>query len=163
MRDIICFHNPKEINGFLSNWYSSRFKDEKGVEYSSMEKYMMYQKAVLFKDNAIAEKIMAIDNVAEIKAYGRMVANFNEYLWNQNKYKIVSNGVYLKFSQNEDLKKQLLAFDRNCIFAECAVHDKIWGIGLSMRSPDRFYPEKWQGENLLGKAITEVRDRLAEE
>ena len=31
MQKIICFHNPKEINGFLSNWYPSRFKDENGI------------------------------------------------------------------------------------------------------------------------------------
>ena len=32
---IICFHNPTEANGFLSNWYSSCFKiegDSKGYD-----------------------------------------------------------------------------------------------------------------------------------
>lgn len=25
MTDIICFHNPDEENGYLSNWYPSHF------------------------------------------------------------------------------------------------------------------------------------------
>ena len=37
---IICFHNPDEENGYLSNWYQSSFivKDR---SFSSMEQYMM--------------------------------------------------------------------------------------------------------------------------
>lgn len=54
MRKVVCFHNPDEINGYLSNWYLSDFEVE-GVQYSSMEQYMMHQKAVLFRDNDIAE------------------------------------------------------------------------------------------------------------
>ena len=44
MTDIICFHNPDEENGYLSNWYPSRFVAD-DVEFSSMEQYMMYRKA----------------------------------------------------------------------------------------------------------------------
>lgn len=31
--NIICFHNPNEENGYLSNWYPSLFK-EGNVEFS---------------------------------------------------------------------------------------------------------------------------------
>ena len=44
MTDIICFHNPDEENGYMSNWYISPFTVD-GVTFSSMEQYMMYQKA----------------------------------------------------------------------------------------------------------------------
>ena len=40
--NIICFHNPNEENGYLSNWYLSTFTVG-GVTFSSMEQYMMYQ------------------------------------------------------------------------------------------------------------------------
>ena len=36
MTDIICFHNPDEENGYLSNWYPSRFVVD-DVEFSSMK------------------------------------------------------------------------------------------------------------------------------
>ena len=43
--NIVCFHNPEEENGYLSNWYKAGFMVEK-TEFSSMEQFMMYQKAV---------------------------------------------------------------------------------------------------------------------
>ncbi len=72
--EIICFHNPDEENGYLSNWYLSDFKVNE-ISFSSMEQYMMYQKAQCFGDQDIAEKILATDDVSELKALGRLVAN----------------------------------------------------------------------------------------
>ena len=46
--EIICFHNPDEENGYLSNWYESKFIVDH-VKFSSMEQFMMYQKAIHFK------------------------------------------------------------------------------------------------------------------
>ena len=37
---VVCFHNPEEENGFLSNWYVSRFEVD-GKMFSSMEQFMM--------------------------------------------------------------------------------------------------------------------------
>jgi ribA/ribD-fused uncharacterized protein len=70
--DILCFHNPDEENGYLSNWYMSQF-DVNGIGFSSMEQYMMYKKAVCFRDDVIAEKILETDEVGSIKELGRMV------------------------------------------------------------------------------------------
>ena len=47
---VITFHNPDEENGYLSNWYLSDFTVG-DVKYTSMEQYMMHQKAVVFGDN----------------------------------------------------------------------------------------------------------------
>lgn len=44
--------------------------------------------------------------------------------------------------------------------AECAVRDRIWGIGLSMIDPNRLERSKWHGQNLLGYALMMVRERL---
>lgn len=74
---IVCFHNPDEGNGYLSNWFPSRFTVN-NVNFSSMEQYMMYKKAVCFGDKDTADKILATEDVAEIKALGRLVANYNE-------------------------------------------------------------------------------------
>lgn len=49
MTDIICFHNPDEEDGYLSNWYPSHFVVD-GVGFSSMEQYMMHRKACCFND-----------------------------------------------------------------------------------------------------------------
>ena len=132
---VVCFHNPSEENGYLSNWYPSRFTVN-NVNFSSMEQYMMYKKAVCFGDKDTADKILASDDVAEIKALGRLVANYNESHWNGVRQIVVFEGLLAKFSQNEDLKKQLKSTE-NYVLAECAVNDKIWGIGLSMKDPNR--------------------------
>lgn len=155
---IVCFHNPNEENGYLSNWYSSKFTVN-DVDFSSMEQYMMYKKAVCFGDKDMANKILATDDVAKIKAFGRLVANYNESYWNGVRQIVVFEGLTAKFSQNEDLKAKLKATD-NSILAECAVKDRIWGIGLSMNDLDRFQIDKWKGQNLLGYALMMVRERL---
>jgi len=64
-----------------------------------------------------------------------------------------------KFKQNVELQKQLMETE-NCILAECAVQDKIWGIGLSMKDERRFDINEWKGQNLLGFAIMSVREKL---
>lgn len=70
MTKIICFHNPEEENGYLSNWYPSRFTMN-GIVFSSMEQFMMYCKAKCFHDESVANQILTTDDVAEIKALGR--------------------------------------------------------------------------------------------
>ena len=58
------------------------------------------------------------------------------------------------------LLKAQLAATKGSILAECAVRDTIWGIGLSMKDPDRLDIGKWKGQNLLGYALMMVRERL---
>lgn len=156
--NIICFHNPYEENGYLSNWYLSPFTLD-GIRFSSMEQYMMYQKAKCFEDQSTAEKILTTDDVAEIKALGRQVADYNENYWNGVRQIIIYEGLMAKFTQNEDLKEQLKS-TQDAILAECAVKDRIWGIGLSMKDPDRLDINKWKGSNLLGYALMMVRRHL---
>ena len=158
MIDIICFHNPNEENGYLSNWYPSVFTCG-GTEYSSMEQYMMHQKALCFSDKNNAARIMKTDDVAEIKRLGRLVNNYNDHIWNGMRQIIVYEGLYEKFSQNKDLKERLLATG-DAVLAECAVKDRIWGIGLSMTDPERFNPYQWAGQNLLGYSLMLVRQKL---
>lgn len=161
MDKIICFHNPDEQNGYLSNWYISDF-EYNNITFSSMEQYMMYMKAMLFKDTEIAQEILKTSNVAEIKALGRKVRNFNDKEWDKHKEEIITNGLYAKFSQNDTLKNKLLATGQ-AVLAECAVNDRIWGIGLSMKDNNRLNIKSWRGQNLLGKCLMIVREKLSKQ
>lgn len=156
--NIICFHNPDEENGYLSNWYPSTFWVD-GVEFSSMEQYMMYQKAICFEDKNIATQILLTNDVSQIKAFGRMVSGYDDNYWNGIRQIVVYKGLLAKFSQNEDLK-ELLKGTEGAILAECAVKDKIWGIGVSMKDADRLNRTKWKGQNLLGYTLMMVREQL---
>lgn len=156
--NIICFHNPNEENGYLSNWYPSLF-EEGNVEFSSMEQFMMYRKAICFCDEVIAKRILFTDDVAEIKSLGREVSNYDEHVWNGVRQIVVYEGLLAKFSQNQDLKDRLKDTG-GAVLAECAVKDLIWGTGLSMKDPNRFDMSKWRGQNLLGYTLMMVRERL---
>lgn len=156
--EVVCFHNPDEENGYLSNWYLSEFCVE-NIMFSSMEQYMMYKKATVFHDEIIARKILEQDNVAEIKKLGRSVSGYNDSYWNGVRQIIVYNGLKEKFSQGMELKSRLLDTGQ-AIIAECAVRDRIWGIGWSMKAPERLEPEKWKGYNLLGYTLMMVREHI---
>lgn len=155
---VICFHNPNEENGYLSNWYPSLFTVEKKT-FLSMEQFMMYRKAICFGDEAVAANILSTDDVAETKALGRQVSNYDEHIWNGIRQIVVYEGLLAKFTQNEDLKDKLKSTG-GAILAECAVKDLIWGVGLSMKNPDRLDKTKWKGKNLLGYTLMMVRERL---
>ena len=155
---VICFHNPNEENGYLSNWYLSPFTVEKKT-FSSMEQFMMYRKAICFGDEAVATNILATHDASQIKALGRQVSNFDEHVWNGIKQIVVYEGLLTKFLQNGDLKDKLISTGEE-ILAECAVKDLIWGVGLSMKDPDRLDKTKWKGQNLLGYTLMMVRERL---
>ena len=121
----------------------------------------MYQKATCFNDHSIAQRILETDDPAEIKAWGRKVAGYDDHYWSGIRQIIVYDGLLAKFSQSEDLRNRLAATGKS-ILAECAVKDRVWGIGLSMSDPDRSDPSKWKGQNLLGYALMMVRNKLSE-
>lgn len=156
--NVICFHNPDEENGFLSNWYPSHFSVDDN-KFTSMEQYMMYKKALTFNDEKIANEILSITDAAEIKRLGRMVSGYNDGIWNGLRQIIIYEGLIEKFIQNDTLREKLLE-TQDAILAECAVKDCIWGIGLSMTDDNRFEMSKWRGQNLLGYSLMMVREKI---
>lgn len=155
---VICFHNADEEHGYLSNWYVSPFTVD-GVAFSSVEQFMMYRKAMCFCDEKAAQKIRAANNPAEIKELGRQVLNYDERVWAGVRQIIVYEGLLAEFSQNEDLCDKLKITGKT-VLAECSVKDLIWGVGLSMKDPNRFDTTKWKGQNLLGYTLMMVRERI---
>lgn len=142
----------------LSQWWMSRFKAE-GVEYRCTEQFMMAEKARLFQDEEMLCKIMEAEHPKEMKAYGRAVKGFDKETWDRACYNIVKRGNEAKFSQNPELW-EFLKGTRNRILVEASPRDRIWGIGMGKSNPDAQSPLKWRGTNLLGFALTEVRDQL---
>lgn len=155
---VICFHNPNEENGFLSNWYPSCFTVD-GTDFTSVEQFMMYRKAGCFHDDKAAAQILGMQDVARIKEAGRLVTGYDDNYWSGIRQIVVYEGLFAKFSQNLPLREKLKDTG-DAILAECAVKDRVWGIGLSMNDPDRFNRAKWKGQNLLGYTLMMVRDRL---
>ena len=142
----------------LSQWWMASFVVA-GVTYRSTEHWMMAEKARLFDDESTLERILASKSPAEAKKLGREIQHFEPEAWEANKMDIVTTGNLHKFSQHPDLKNFLLSTgDR--VLVEASPVDAIWGIGLAADSPDAENPARWQGPNLLGFALMDVRDQL---
>jgi len=162
--EAIYFWRPFEENGYLGQWYSSPFTTQcpfdpdKTVTFQNCETYMMYHKAILFNDLKVAEQIIdSADDPKAVKALGRMVKRFDQTKWDEKKFEIVVNGNREKFRQNEGLKNLLLETKGREII-EASPMDRIWGIGFSKANAMK-NRHRW-GQNLLGKAIIQVRDEL---
>ena len=149
---------------FLSNWYPSRFtvaKDGKTLEFFNSEQYFMYEKAMTFGDKETAQEILDNGkNPKQAKALGRKVKGYSDEVWDKVRYKVMVRANLHKYAQNEDLEKLLLneEFDGKN-FVEASPYDCIWGIGCD-EATALDDESNWNGQNLLGKALDEVRDVL---
>ena len=158
MADAVFFHLPDEPYGFLSNWYPSPFEID-GIRYSSCEQYIMYQKCILFGDENSAGEVLATDDPETQQTLGRAASGWNEYLWNGNCQLILRRGLIAKFTQNDELRRMLLDTG-DAVLVEAANSDKTWACGRGMHNGDRFDISKWDGTNILGFALMDVRDEL---
>ena len=142
----------------LSQWWMSPFKVD-GITYPTAEHWMMAGKARLFNDTSIIEKILQAGTPGAVKQLGREIKNFDPAIWDEQKFNIVVTGNWHKFSQHKDLKTFLLnTGDR--VLVEASPVDAIWGIGMATDHADVTNPLLWKGQNLLGYALMEVRDKL---
>jgi ribA/ribD-fused uncharacterized protein len=122
---------------------------------------MMHRKGLLFApDSGVTTDILLTSNPRDIKALGRAVPNFDDAVWRAERCRVVVEGNYLKFTQNEGLKAQLLGTGEREL-VEASPRDRIWGIGFGQKKAEE-QRARW-GLNLLGKALMKVRDRIKKE
>jgi ribA/ribD-fused uncharacterized protein len=142
----------------FSQWWMAPFEVD-GITYPTAEHWMMAGKARLFNDTPIVERILQANTPKDVKQLGREIQNFDPSVWDEQKFSIVVTGNQHKFSQHEALKTFLLnTGDR--VLVEASPVDAIWGIGMAEDHADITNPLLWKGENLLGYALMEVRDKL---
>lgn len=154
-------------SGIFSNWYPAQFTvkiGEDNLEFANSEQYFMYIKAKIFNDDEIAQQILEKgQDPKTAKDLGRLVKNYDDKVWDEIRYKVMVDACYHKFSQSEFLKSKLLSNKyEGKGYVEGSPVDTVFGIGVHWReaSDDE---STWQGRNLLGKALDEVRERLLNE
>lgn len=150
--------NGEMTKSCFSQWWPCKF-EASGIVYTSAEQWMMARKAGLFNDLAMLDKILQTHDPAAVKKLGRKVKNFDEARWDAHKYTFVKEGNLLKFGQNPPMKHFLLRTG-STVLVEASPYDAVWGIGLDANAPGIEDPATWQGQNLLGFALMEVRDAL---
>lgn len=183
---VFFFREFEEPYGFLSQWYASTFtaptspfapKDAPHMAFLTMEQYMMYQKAIVFNDRDIADRIMLEPSPRKQKSLGRKVKGFDHKKWDKRKEQIVEEGNWWKMTQPKEglmRKKLLKTGSRELVevgvgltmvveakYVQASPFDRIWGIGYDAANAEQNRGH-W-GENLLGKALMRVRDRLQAE
>lgn len=154
---IIGFYHEYDPYGCFSNWYPAVF-EYAGKTFANLEQYMMYHKVMMFGKYDLADQIMQTSNPMECKKIAEQkFPEFNTVTWDSTCYTIVKRGVKAKFIQNPSIKGMLLKTG-NALLAECSPNDNKWGIGLDIKNPDWKTIAKWNGRNLLGRILMEVRE-----
>ena len=154
-------HKPQPEPGpwLLSQWAQTPFTVD-GIEYATAEHWMMAGKARLFADDEMLAQILDAPSPRDAKALGRAVRNFDDEAWKARRYEIVLEGSVHKFSAQAAWCEYLVSTAPK-LLVEAAPRDRIWGIGLGTKNPAVHDPRHWRGQNLLGFALTEARERLA--
>jgi ribA/ribD-fused uncharacterized protein len=142
----------------FSHWYKCKFQiDEK--TYGCVGQYIMYKKALLFDDEAIAHKIMNSSSPARHRSLGKQVSGFDKKKWHEHCLTYSLEGNLAKFSQNPILRKALLQ-SAGKSFAEASPYDRVWGIGLSLSNPKIHDRANWRGKNWAGESLEAARKEL---
>ncbi|GHA02816.1 hypothetical protein GCM10010389_47630 [Streptomyces echinoruber] len=143
----------------LSQWWPAPFTVD-GVTYASAEHWMMAGKARLFGDAEAERRVLAAEHPAEAKKAGRLVRGFDEAIWRRERFGIVVAGSVHKFAAHPELREFLLGTGER-VLVEASPVDRVWGIGLAADDEAAADPERWRGDNLLGFALMEARERLS--
>lgn len=143
----------------FSNFYQKTF-NYKGHLMGSLEQAFMYEKALYFNDEDIIYELTQGPITPQLsKRLGRAVKPFNAEEWSEVSYQKMVEALRVKFSE-PNLKQRLL--DTNdLILVEASPFDAIWGIKIGIDELETLTQlPKFKGQNLLGKALMQVRDEL---
>lgn len=142
----------------FSNWNIGAFTVE-GRTFNCAEQFMMFTKAMLFRDLQTADHIMAESNPRKQKALGRQIQGYVDTVWQSQAEDLMFPGLFAKFTQDPDRKAAILATD-NTLLVEASPDDVVWGIGLEESDPRCLDPKEWLGQNKLGRVLTRVREAI---
>lgn len=140
----------------FSQWYHAPFVVD-GRRYATAEHFMMAEKAALFADRETRALVLQAPDPGAAKALGREVRGFDEALWLERRFAIVTRANEAKFGQNAELGR-FLGQTGSRVLVEASPVDTVWGIGLAQDDHNAGNPNLWHGLNLLGFALMQVRD-----
>ena len=150
----VYFWGYKDI---FSNFYKHRVFHN-GASVHCSEVAFMMEKALFFNDKKSYDQLVASKKAAEAKDIGRHVTPFDPAAWDAVRYEKMKIALRSKFKA-AGLRKQLLDTG-NLVLVEASPPDKVWGVGLAENDPLIENEKNWKGQNLLGKALMDIRAEL---
>lgn len=156
--DHLLFCEPHELFGEFSNSYASKFVID-DFEYFCMEQYLMAQKARCFHDSTRYTAILRAQNAKECHDLGAFIKGYDPTVWKDACVSAAKTGLKAKFTQNSDLLQLLLSTD-NQTLVYASAEDPVWGAAVSVQEALKIPSVLWQGQNLLGQCLMEIRSEL---
>jgi N-glycosidase YbiA len=150
-QNIINFYGVRSEYGLFSNFTLSKF-NLGGKEWPSVEHYFQGQK---FQGTPKEEKIRTCGSPSTAKKLGGKrdpKYPFNAEEWDYVREKVMLEGLWAKFTQNETLKKKLLS-TRNSQLIETSLSDHYWGNAIKNGK---------EGMNRLGNLLMLIREFIRE-
>lgn len=155
---VLLFSTPDaNENGYLSLEWAVDLEIN-GTMYHSATQAVYAEMAKVLGDDAALRKIMLTDSPLMIH-YER---KGSEAVWKENITRLLYEVNLHKFTRYPELQG-MLRKTGTAVLGAYFPNDVLLGIGLSMDREESKQTRHWTGENLLGKALMEVRRVLREQ
>ena len=129
-----------------------------GTTYNCNEQFIQSQKAELFGDNRAKDRIMASDNPREMKDLGKRIRGYVDSEWKEATENVISECIRRKVYDHQEVQDYLMTTNDKIIGE--GTSDPHFGIGLHISDSRVLNYNEWQGHNLMGKALMEVRSEI---
>jgi ribA/ribD-fused uncharacterized protein len=162
---VILFSEPETNDyGFMSlSWVVDL--EYNGTIYQSAKQGIYAEIAKAFNDNANLQMIMIAENPDAI-VYGLKDVpgepDANEPKWNELLNRLLYDMNLIKFKKYPELGQRLLETQQANLGAYLP-NDNQLGIGISLDNIQSKDPNNWTGQNLLGKALMDIRRQIRDE
>ena len=162
---VILFEDPDTNDyGFLSlKWVVELSFNSSN--YHSAQQAIYAEIAKEFNDEENLKMIMLAETPDEVQYELSDVpgdAEANETKWNDLTKQLLYDVNIAKFNQYPELAARLLE-TKNAVLGAYIPNDTLIGIGLSLDNFQSKNPINWTGQNILGKALMDIREKIRSE
>lgn len=148
------------------NVHDIHIHDDKSREFNSVEQYVSYAKALMFKDEVQAAKILATEPDGAKnpwKSEADLVKNFDNKAWNTIAPSVLKAGMMAKFSQNTYVYTKLRDTGNATLVDAESKRGSVYGAGISLKDvANGEVFDGTKGQNVTGRLLEEVRTELGQ-
>ena len=155
--DTLVFGGIMSEHNCFSNWSPAEFEFE-NFQYKNLEQAYMRHKAIENGDVVAERKLRYETNPRRIKQIGSAIHVTDKRKWEQKRDELMLNLVRAKFTQNDEMKQELM--DTNNKQLGEAGKDMHYAVGLPFTHPRILDTGTWKGKTHLGKCLQIVRSEL---